>query len=246
MAKSLWIRLVLPLGILSIATLLLSIYFQKPFDFSSLLINLSTDFFMIIVTVLYVDWVIRSSEEKQWESVQMQITSRIRAWIVDCVAFLFSPIGLFESITGEPPPSTAELQAQVWTDTARRLVEDRHFENKVKEISDEDWDQLIKNLQDVRKEAFRLLDVFGSKISPMQISYIMDIESDITWILNTRNYYRIIAANDEPETPYDTGWVWEWSEQCSPEIISHLSSAAKKLWNLLLTIQSESSFARHD
>jgi hypothetical protein len=236
MSKDLWFRLVIPLGVLSALTLLISLMIDKSLDISSLMINLATEFIMVIITVIYVDWVIRSSEEKKWSHVYKHIGFRIDAWIFSCTATLYNPLDVFMHLPKGYHKMTVEEQTRLLLTAAINITRDSNFEKKVREIGDEEWDMLISDLKEDRKRALSFLDIFGSKLSPDQTALLSQIEFDLTWLINVREMYNMQASFDEPETPYETGWVWEWSEQESPEIIERFLAALEKLSNLHSTL----------
>jgi len=60
--RTLIIYLTFPLVIASIIALLIA----RPFSTSDILVNLASDFLIVIITIWYVDWVIRRNEERKW------------------------------------------------------------------------------------------------------------------------------------------------------------------------------------
>lgn len=234
MSKHLWIRLVLPLGILSISTLLLSLYVSRPFDLSSLLINLSTDFFMIIVTVLYVDWVIRSSEQTQWRHVDEQITRRLRAIVYDYIIYLFKPVDILEVMNSVSPTATFPVQIKPCIEAARKITQDENFQEKVRSIDDEEWLQMVSELRQVIDDSSKLMDMFSSRMHTEQVSLILALEMDVQHILWDREVFDVIARNGEGDANwiYESGWDIEWRDQYCPSVAGYMTTALEKIVNL--------------
>jgi hypothetical protein len=239
MSKHIWIRLVLPLGILSISTLFLSLYVEKPFDLPSLLINLSTDFFMIIVTVLYVDWIIKSNEQIQWRHVDDQITRRLRSIVFDYIVYLFKPVGLFEVMNSVKPNATFQMDIKACIEAANKITKNENFQSRVRHIDDEDWLYIISELNHAIDDSSKLMDMFSSRIQPEQVSLILALEMDVHHILWDREVFSVISRNDEgnPNWVYDSGWDIEWRDEYCPSIASYMIVALDKLINLSLLIQ---------
>lgn len=77
MNKFLFWRLLIPLLALSALSLVLATLYSGSLDSVSILLNLATDFFMVIITIYYVDVVVKNNEENRWEKANSAIERRI-------------------------------------------------------------------------------------------------------------------------------------------------------------------------
>ena len=91
MTKSLWLRLALPLALLAVAGIWLNTI--QPMD--GFFLNLATELLGIIVTVAYVDWVLKAHEREVWRGTSTRIEQRLRVLSNSTVSGLRSSLDLF-------------------------------------------------------------------------------------------------------------------------------------------------------
>ena len=99
MTKSLWTRLALPLALLSAASLVL----HRWWDYDGFLVNLATGLLSIIVTVSYVDWILRKHESHRWSGTDIRISQRLEVFVNALISGIrsglrFSPDIMDESV----------------------------------------------------------------------------------------------------------------------------------------------------
>jgi len=221
MSRDLLLRLVLPLGLLAILGLILSTLFNIPFDTSGFLINLSTDFLMIIITILYVDWVLRTSESKRWLLVDKQINSRIRTIVYDCLFSTFKSLGIFDQVKGVMTINQQDIQ--LYLDNSKQIITDESLLHKLMGREDYLWDFVINDMTIVRRDILQLLDMFGNKISPSQIDLLLSIEMRMYHIINDREVYTVLKENYNDDPEGQVSWEFQWSEEYCPGIMKYMS-----------------------
>ena len=84
--------LVLPLLALTIAAMLASVYVREPW--SGLLVNLAASFVGAIITVGYIDVVVRRHERKQWVAVKARVEKHVERIANVCVHSIRGALGL--------------------------------------------------------------------------------------------------------------------------------------------------------
>lgn len=165
MPRNLWLKLVLPLTLLSALSLLV----HRRWEAGGFFINLTTELIGIVVTVLYVDWVLRRHEAERWKGTDARIRERLNKHAVLVVTNLRVSLGFGPDIldeeallagTGDYARANAEMRrvaVQVLTPAVRSRIE---------KLTQEEWRNLEKGLRGVWQGAGLLLDRFGSRLSP--------------------------------------------------------------------------------
>ena len=77
MSRHLWFRLVLPLIILSGSSLAI----HGCWEAGGFFINLSTELLGIVLTVAYVDWVLKTHRSAQWAGAESRIGDRLEVLV---------------------------------------------------------------------------------------------------------------------------------------------------------------------
>lgn len=176
MIPSLWLKLVLPLALLSALFLLVHSQWQA----DGLFINLATEVLGIVVTVAYVDWILRRHEARRWIGAETRISASIRILINklilgfrDVLGFGFDVMNEAEVLSGDFERGNREMlrvAEHVLTPGTRSRLE----------VLDKDgWKRLDSHLQDMWLEAERILDRFSHRLKPRQMKLLLDIQTSL-------------------------------------------------------------------
>lgn len=82
MAKPLWLKLVLPLMLLSAGSPAVHYWFND----EAIFLNLGTDLIGIALMVAYVDWVIHRHESIRWRGTDFRISDRLEVIVNDVIS----------------------------------------------------------------------------------------------------------------------------------------------------------------
>ena len=184
MTKSLWSKLVLPLVL--VAAGLLALHYR--WDSDGLLINLTTEVLGIVVTVAYVDWIIRRHESNRWQGTNTRIAGRLKVYVNAVISGIRTGLGFGPDVMDQ-----AEIMSG---DTERAHLEVLRVAEHViapasraqlAGLDEEGWRRLANHLQSMWAEAERLLDKFPQRLEPRQVELLLDIQ---TTIISTLVFYR--------------------------------------------------------
>lgn len=180
MIRELWIPLIIPLLFFFILCLVLNYYFQMDGFF----INLSTSLLEIIITVAYVDWIIRKREFKRWEGVDKRISYYIRVFINATISSvrdsLDYDINIFDYYTLSISSQAGKeyLMDEEVIRISREILEP-NIENKIIMWDQDNWKRFIKLMKDIWDEGDRIVSTYSDKLSPNQYEIMLDIREKV-------------------------------------------------------------------
>ncbi len=195
MQKQLWLRLVLPLAGLAFASLLL--HTQVPAD--GLFINVATELLGIVVTVAYVDWVLKTHERNRWLGTSSRVASRMRTFATAAVSGLRATLGfgvgiLDESILRKNDAGLAS--AEVMRVGVKLLAP--ALRSRLGTLDTNGWKALAEHVQSVWREAERLQDQFGRYLEPAEQEMLLDIQQALdSSLLLWRTFPDVIGVADD-------------------------------------------------
>jgi len=180
------LRLVLPLAIVSIV----SLAFVWPIDTEAALVNVATDALSIIVTVLYVDWVLRQHERIQWEEADKYASAEVGQFAHGFMSSVAEILGIEDQILPSPPDpkSAREIQASIIRG-ARDFPRER-FMQPLRNLTRPQWDHIIGEVEKRRVEAGNVLNLFGFRMSPDQVALILKFRDIASGLLASYSLLR--------------------------------------------------------
>jgi hypothetical protein len=203
LSADLWKRLILPLGIVALATFVVGIFVP----WQGLFISLSVTSFGIIVTVGYVDYVLRRNEKLRWASVDILLREHLQQ-------FATVSIAQFRPLFGVSP-DVLHLEAhdlitarEVARTEAIRLAESILIPltpTAVGRLDQDEWKQLIHNMQTVLQLADWLITSVGHRLEPEYLHAILAIRAKATDILGFYATFPDLLGVPDFQLPHSTG-----------------------------------------
>jgi len=173
-SKAIFWKLVVPFCALSAAFLAA----HALWDWDGVLLNAATEVAGIIITVAYVDWVIRRHEQDRWVGTQDRINARLAAYVNSVVSSMRSTFDIpFEALNQAEMWSNDVGRAQVELDRYSESTIEPNLERYVSSLDPQGWERLARRLQSISVGAAGLLDRFSSQLSPAQTELLLDIET---------------------------------------------------------------------
>jgi hypothetical protein len=172
--RNLWWRLVLPLAVLSVGALTLHAYW----DWDGLLVNAATEVAGIVVTVAYVEWVLRRHEAQRWAGTQARVGQRIQVFVNATLSMMRSAFDIsFDGVA-------MNLMGNFDIDNVQREVS-RFSEQKlepslplhISRLNPDGWQRLGRYLQVIWTRADEILDRYAWQLSPRQVELLLDIQN---------------------------------------------------------------------
>jgi hypothetical protein len=196
--RLLW-KLYLPISLLFLATLTLGLVFP----WRGVFISFAAAFLGILVTVGYVDFVLREHEKSRWQATRERIYE-----LVENIATISA--NQFRTAFG--------ISADVYThdlavlkDPKRRRAETIRITKDVlipsaregiRALDTKKWEQLTRQMAITWQGADRILEVHGSKLEPELYSMILDLQRKMGIIKSTYEVWPdLIGVPDEALKP---------------------------------------------
>ena len=196
-------RLVLPLAVLAVISLLVSFLIIKQsfyITWKSLFLNLGVTSIGIIITLSYVNWILNEHENKKWKDVQISIQNRIKRYLIGTIITFRVSFGfdldvyssefmekfdLTDTFT-DVSPERSEETINIGENVLRPVIS-----SNIKNMNQEEWYQLTKNMEVLQKEIVRIVDLFlfSNQIEPKIFSDLLQIEDEIEAFI--KFYYAI-------------------------------------------------------
>lgn len=203
LSKFLWKKLVIPLSIAAVLTILLAYFFP----WRGLFINLTVMFIGILLIVCYVDFILKQHEKSRWAQAKALIEKRIHSFANVSssqfrTAFKISHHVFNEkAMDMENPSSIRKEMIRITQDIILPSAD-----SSVQKLNTEDWKKLVSQLRITWEAADRLCSVFGNRIEPDKLSLIMEIQDEIWGILSLYSTFPdVIGVPDDELPPKKTG-----------------------------------------
>jgi hypothetical protein len=177
--RSVIAMLVVPLFAGAALAILAAPYTCEPWR--SLLVNISAGLLGSLVTVLYVDQMLRRREQSEWAKVSSHVQSRVTRLAIATVSSVRLALRM-------PPPSPdvdrvddstyirMMMLAEVKNNITPRL-------NQLPNMNQKDWSIFAKNLAGTILETERLLTLFARHLDSTVVASVLDIEERARSIL---------------------------------------------------------------
>ena len=194
--RSLFLRLVLPLAMLSI--ILISV--ARPVSFGEVALNLATDLITIIVTVLYVNWVIGQHDKARWSTAEKHISSEAaalaHAFIRDVAVALRIEDELF------PKPASLDVQAIQASILDRVATIDRFvIEDALAKLTKPRWEGFISVVKARRADSSPIISQFASRMNADQLSSMLAFRQVCSSIVGAYSVFEDFLGIPVPNLP---------------------------------------------
>jgi hypothetical protein len=182
--RSLILRLVLPLTVISLLLLVL----VRPISTHEVAVNLATDLVTIVVTVLYVDWVIRQYDEERWARAEAYIAGEAATVGNSFIRDVSGAIGIEDEIYERPfLKDITQMQKSIIqrvSNLDRFVIEDAlaRFQKK-------QWQSLMAIVEARMNDAGPVISQFGPRLDADELASLLEFRSACSLILNTYSIF---------------------------------------------------------
>src|SRR5436309_9768467 len=172
-------RLVVPLLAASALSVLASVRVHEPW--SGLAVNLAAAFLGSILTILYVDVVLRHHQEIVWRKVQSKVFIRLERIANATISSVRTAFGIDVPDDLMYRPDDLSLMRR----EILRLAQDVLIpvRPKIQRMNQSDWRTLAMNLQLAIQEGDRTLTLFARNLDSRYTSLLLDIQEEASFIL---------------------------------------------------------------
>lgn len=173
MKKSLLIYLVLPLLCVSAGFL----YFS--WQAEGFFLNLGTELIGILVTVCYVEWILRRNEKSKWASTDQRIADRLRILLNATISGIRIGLGIeIEELGMGDTQDSIAIHKELVCAAEVKLV--TVIPQRVRLLNQDGWKSLARQIAHTNKGIFTFLNFFQNRLSPEQIGHLLDLQEALS------------------------------------------------------------------
>ena len=198
MTKSFWSRLVLPLTFL----LILSLLIHMNWPAGGFFLNLATEIIGILITIGYVDWILKQHEKQRWLSTDMRIVYRLKILLNATVSGIRHGLGLSPDILDERIIASGNLNA-IHNEIVRIAdhVISPIVHQRVQALDPRGWKSLATHIANAHNGILVFLNAFQGRLSPDQVSNLLDLEEALSHSLMFYATFPDLAGVHKDELP---------------------------------------------
>lgn len=173
-----WKPLILPFCVLALVCLFLA---RAVVSWNGILTNLAATFIGILITVLYVEYILRKHEEQRWAPAQTLINKYIQSFAIVSSAMFRVIFGKSSDIFNIAAIDVNNPDS-MRTEMIRALEENvlPAVDGGVRRMSKEKWKFLVVHLQLTQERGDRLLQLYAARINPELLGRIMTLKDEIS------------------------------------------------------------------
>lgn len=184
MNRRLFTQLVVPL--LGATALSYLIHLRWPAD--GFFLNLAAGFVGSLVTVGYIDWVLRRHESERWKEADSRINARLSKLASATITGIRTSFGFGTEIFDRVALATGD--SEVMRKEVLRIathVLSPAAEARVKALNQAQWKTFTTHLHQTSMECGVMLDRFGHRLEPKTISAVLDLQQ---YLESAQIFYR--------------------------------------------------------
>jgi hypothetical protein len=194
--SSLILRLILPLVILSAILIRIS----APVALKDIALNLATDLITIVVTVLYVDWVIRQHDRVKWSVAKKYIANEAAGIANSFIRDVSEALKIDDEIF--PRPSSLDVREIQSAILERVACLDRFaIEDALAKLSKDRWRELISIVDARRAASTPIISQFAARLDADQLSSILSFRHICSSIAGTYRIFNDFLGVPVPKLP---------------------------------------------
>lgn len=186
MSKFLFRKLILPLSLAAAASVLLAIFIS----WQGLFINLATTLLGSLITVVYIDRVIREHEQELWNKVEAMILQRYARLANQVVLQLREVLQIgpdFFDFSGLHNRDVQLVQLALADAVEGKLP--LLFQTHIARLDQAGWKRLVSTLQSLIDEGDKLIGLYGQKLDPQQMQLVLDLQENLSMIIASHSLF---------------------------------------------------------
>jgi hypothetical protein len=166
-------QLVLPL--LAASTLAILVHLRWPAG--GFFLNLAAGFVGSLVTVGYIDWILRRHEKERWKDADSRINVRLSKLATTTITGIRTALGYGTEIFNQGTMATgsAELMRKEVLRIAAHVLSPT-AKMRVAALNQDQWKTLVYHLQQASAECGVFLDRFSHRLEPRTITVVLDLQ----------------------------------------------------------------------
>lgn len=207
MDKHIITRLFIPLVTLAVLSIILNTFVE----FNGFFINLATELIGIILTVMYVDYIIKKREAEKWENVENKISQALSTLVNATISTVRTAFGYGIDIIDYEveravllnPTKNINLMHKELMRISKEILEPTALE-RISILDQKGWMSFIKGLQYLYGSADKFLTVHGAKLTPKQYELLIEFQEALNKIIIPYTTFPDIIGVPDDKLPKGT------------------------------------------
>lgn len=237
-SKYLWKRLVIPLALFSLFFALFALTIPSENPWQGICANLAVTFIGILLTVMYVDYILKQQEKGRWAGAKSLINRRIERFAIVASTQFRLAFGYSSDIYKRDIDMNDPLIRRKEIIRINENILLPSLNNKIQKLDHADWKKLAKQLQLYWEGGEKLYEVFGNRIDPEIVTSILGIQDEIESILILYSTWPDIIGVPDEKLPFSTKTDLRKNKSALENLISeHVNKILRLSSQLLLKLE---------
>lgn len=230
MSPTLLKRLVFPLLVLFSLAIVVHVYWIKADGF---FLNLATELIGILITICYVDWILREHEQQRWLSTDSRIANRLQILLNATISGLRRGLGFGTDVLNEQTIYSLDEYA-MHKDVMRvgEHIIKPSAQSRVKALDKIGWVKLAEQIQNSHNGVQSFLNAFQNRLTPNQISDLLYLQDALAKSLTSYTTFPDIMGvpeNELPKTKTPPEMLQQFGCESTSKELQNICDIAKKL-----------------
>lgn len=198
MGKELWTHLTLPLvGLFGVA-----IFMHTRWEADGFFLNLATELVGILITIGYVDWILRHHEKQRWFSADARIANRLRILLNATISGIRNGLGFGPEVLDQEVMTTSDpiVMHKEIIRVAEHVIAPT-AQQRVRALDQNGWKSLATQVQHAHNGVMTFLNMFQSRLNPEQITYLLDLQEALANSLTFYTTFPDLAGVPKEQLP---------------------------------------------
>ncbi len=201
MSRGFLTRLVLPLVVIFGVAILV----HRVWKADGFFLNLATELVGILITICYVDWILRQHEKQKWLPTDVRITNRLRNLLNSTIIGIRDGLGCGPEVIDNrvmPTLDTIAIHKDIIR-VAEHVIAPTAL-HRVQALDQNGWNLLARHIQNAHNGVLAFLNAFQARLSPDQISDLLDLQESLSNSLTLYALFPEIMGVPEDHLPQTT------------------------------------------
>ena len=222
-------RLVLPL----VGTFALAMVFHSFWRADGFFLSLATNIVGILITICYVDWILRQHEREKWRATDTRIANRLRILLNAIVSCIRLGLGYGPEVFHDRVIASLDFIAthkEVIRVGEHVIAPSVH--HRIRSLDADGWKSLARQIEHAHHSTLALLNAFQGGLSPEQIGHLLDIQEGLSNSLTSYTTFPElmgVPGNQLPETTSSPEQLQRYACESAANDIQEVLGIVKKL-----------------
>jgi hypothetical protein len=196
-------------------------------------LHLATEIVGILITICYVDWILREHEQEKWRATDTRIANRLRILLNVIVSSIRHGLGYGPEILNERVMASLDLittHKEVIRVGEHVIAPSVH--HRIRSLDADGWKSLARQIEHAYNGTLVFLSTFQSRLSPEQISHLLDIQESLSnSLVSYTTFPELMGVPEDqlPETKTPPKDLQQYSCESTANEIHKVLAIAKKL-----------------